>query len=67
MFFNKTQNISLGHIFPGSESVLYKLDNGFFFGFVKFESAVGAFCGFLALERTFDMWWGIMPNIRART
>jgi hypothetical protein len=67
MFFNKTQDFSLDHIFPRSESVLDKLEGGFFLGFVKFERAVGGFGGFLALEWTFDTWWGVIPNIRAIT
>jgi hypothetical protein len=47
MFFNKTQDFSLGHIFPGSEFVLDKLENGFFLGFVKSKRAVGVFAVFL--------------------
>jgi hypothetical protein len=49
MLFNKTQDFSLGHIFPRSESLLDKLDDGFFLGFVKFEMAVGDFVAFLVL------------------
>jgi hypothetical protein len=41
MFFSKTQDFSLGHIFPRSESVSNKLEDGFFLGFIKFERAVG--------------------------
>jgi hypothetical protein len=40
MFFNKTQDFSLDHIFPRSESALDKLEGGFFLGFVKFERVV---------------------------
>jgi hypothetical protein len=65
MSFHKTQDFSLGYIFPWSESILDKLEDRFFLGFAKFESAVGSFCAFLALERTFDTWWGVMPSIRA--
>jgi hypothetical protein len=41
MFFIRTQDFSLGHIFPRSESVLDKLEDGFFLRFVKLERAVG--------------------------
>jgi hypothetical protein len=66
VFQQNSRSLFISHIFP-KWIRLGQTGGLIFLGIRQVWEGCGFFCRFLALERTFNTWWGIIPNIRART